>query len=377
MNALFSRLSAAAERRSTAGLYRSDLVLDGLDLASNDYLGLSAHPLVRSAAIEEIERSSTSASASRLVTGTTPAHHRLEAALADRLRHPACVTFSSGYLANIAAVTALAGPDTLIISDAHNHASLIDACRLAKAPTRIVAHNDLDAVEAALAGRQQPEALVVVESVYSVFGDTADLPCLLDLCVRYDALLLVDEAHGIGVTGAETAVGMGAAAAVSEFRDRLVVTATLSKALGSQGGAVLGAGLVRDAVVNTARTFIFDTGLSPAMAAAARAALDLVTAERVASMKAARSQLAAVLDVPVPAGAVLSVPMPSPESGVRARELLCEEGILVGCFRPPSVPDGITRLRLTARAGLSPGELAYACERIRAITEICAAESAA
>lgn len=377
MNALFSRLSAAAERRSTAGLYRSDLVLDGLDLASNDYLGLSAHPLVRAAAIEEIERSSTSASASRLVTGTTHAHHRLEAALAERLRHPACVTFSSGYLANIAAVTALAGPDTLIISDAHNHASLIDACRLAKAPTRIVAHNDLEAVEAALAGRQQPEALVVVESVYSVFGDTADLPCLLDLCVRYDALLLVDEAHGIGVTGAETAVGMGAAAAVSEFRDRLVVTATLSKALGSQGGAVLGAGLVRDAVVNTARTFIFDTGLSPAMAAAAGAALDLVTAERVASMKAARSQLAAVLDVPVPAGAVLSVPMPSPESGVRARELLCEEGILVGCFRPPSVPDGITRLRLTARAGLSPGELAYACERIRAITEICAAESAA
>lgn len=352
-------------------------MLDGLDLASNDYLGLSAHPLVRSAAIEEIERSSTSASASRLVTGTTHAHHRLEAALAERLRHPACVTFSSGYLANIAAVTALAGPDTLIISDAHNHASLIDACRLAKAPTRIVAHNDLEAVEAALAGRQQPEALVVVESVYSVFGDTADLPCLLDLCVRYDALLLVDEAHGIGVTGAETAVGMGAAAAVSEFRDRLVVTATLSKALGSQGGAVLGAGLVRDAVVNTARTFIFDTGLSPAMAAAARAALDLVTAERVASMKAARAQLAAVLDVPVPAGAVLSVPMPSPESGVRARELLCEEGILVGCFRPPSVPDGITRLRLTARAGLSPGELAYACERIRAITEICAAESAA
>ncbi|WGP07373.1 aminotransferase class I/II-fold pyridoxal phosphate-dependent enzyme [Bacillus subtilis] len=377
MNALFSRLSAAAERRSAAGLHRSDLVLDGLDLASNDYLGLSAHPLVRAAAIEEIERSSTSASASRLVTGTTHAHHRLEAALAERLRHPACVTFSSGYLANIAAVTALAGPDTLIISDAHNHASLIDACRLAKAPTRIVAHNDLEAVEAALAGRQQPEALVVVESVYSVFGDTADLPRLLDLCVRYDALLLVDEAHGIGVTGAETAVGMGAAAAVSEFRDRLVVTATLSKALGSQGGAVLGAGLVRDAVVNTARTFIFDTGLSPAMAAAARAALDLVTAERVASMKAARSQLAAVLDVPVPAGAVLSVPMPSPESGVRARELLCEEGILVGCFRPPSVPDGITRLRLTARAGLSPGELAYACERIRAITEICAAESAA
>src|SRR5699024_10083224 len=354
---------------------RSDAVFAGLDLASNDYLGLSRHPLVVQAATEAIDRYGTSARASRLVTGTTRAHHELEAALAERLRHPACVTFSSGYLANIAAVTALAGPDTLIVSDAHNHASLIDACRLTKAAKVIVSHNDPSAVEAALADRVQAEALVIVESVYSVLGDAADLPRLLRLCARYDALLLVDEAHGIGVTGAAAHRGMGSAAGVAEHRNRLVVTATLSKALGSHGGALLGSALIRDAAVNIARCLIFVPGLAPAGGAAAHVALELITSDRVASLASARAELAAAFDVPVPAGAVLSVPMPSPESGVRARGLLREEGIIVGCFRPPSVPDGITRLRLTARAGLDPDELAHACGRIRAIAETCAAET--
>lgn len=375
MNAIVSRLAAAAESRRASDLDRSDHVLAGLDLASNDYLSLSEHPRVHQAAIEATECYGTSAKASRLVTGTTNAHHRLEAALAERLRHPACVTFSSGYLANIAAVTALVGPDTLIVSDAHNHASLIDACRLAKAPTTVVNHNDPSAVEAALADRDQAEALVIVESVYSVFGDAADLPRLLALCARYDALLLVDEAHGIGVVGADANSGMGSAANVNEHRDRLVVTATLSKALGSQGGALLGSAHIRDAAVNTARTLIFDTGLSPASAAAAHAALDLITVDRVAAMAATRAELAGALDLPIPVGAVLSVPMPSPKSGVRARALLREEGILIGCFRPPSVPDGITRVRVTARAGVDPDDLRYACERIRAITETCAAEA--
>ncbi|MDN5634253.1 aminotransferase class I/II-fold pyridoxal phosphate-dependent enzyme [Brevibacterium sandarakinum] len=375
MNAIASRMTVAAERRRAADMDRNDPVLNGLDLASNDYLGLSQHPVVRAAAIEAIEDYGTSARASRLVTGTTRAHHLLEAALTERLRHPACVTFSSGYLANIAAVTTLAGPDTLIVSDAHNHASLIDACRLTKASITVVAHNDPSAVETALADRAQAEALVIVESVYSVLGDAADLPRLLQLCERYDAILLADEAHGIGVAGIDEHCGMGAAAGLSEHRERLVVTATLSKALGSQGGALLGSELIRDAAVNTARSFIFDTGLAPANAAAAHAALGLITSDRVASMAGARNALATALEVPIPAGAVLSVPMPTPESGVRARALLRQEGILVGCFRPPSVPDGITRVRPTARAGLSPDELAHACERIRAITDACVAEA--
>lgn len=353
MNAIAARLAAAGERRQAADMHRTDPVLTGLDLASNDYLSLSHHPQVRAAAIEAIEQFGASARASRLVTGTTRAHHALEAALAQRLRHPACVTFSSGYLANLAAVATLAGRDTLIVSDAHNHASLIDACRLTKAPVQIVAHNDTAAVETALAQRRQPEALVIVESVYSVLGDAADLTTLLDLCARYDAMLLVDEAHGLGVAG------------------------TLSKALGSQGGALLGSELIRDAAINTARSFIFDTGLAPANAAAAHAALGLITCDRVADMATARAQLATALKVPVPAGAVLSVPMPSPESGVRARALLREEGILVGCFRPPSVPDGITRIRPTARAGLTSAQLERACTRIRAITDACASPAGA
>ena len=377
MNAIAARLAADGDRRQAADMHRTDPVLTGLDLASNDYLSLSQHPQVRAAAIEAIEQFGASARASRLVTGTTRAHHALEAALAKRLRHPACVTFSSGYLANLAAVATLAGRDTLIVSDAHNHASLIDACRLTKAPVQIVAHNDTAAVETALAQRRQPEALVIVESVYSVLGDAADLAALLDLCARYDAMLLVDEAHGLGVAGTGAHTGFGATAELSAHRDRLVVTATLSKALGSQGGALLGSELIRDAAINTARSFIFDTGLAPANAAAAHAALDLITCDRVADMAAARAQLATALKVPVPAGAVLSVPMPSPESGVRARALLRQEGILVGCFRPPSVPDGITRIRPTARAGLTSAQLERACTRIRAIIDACASPAGA
>ncbi|PXA79403.1 aminotransferase class I/II-fold pyridoxal phosphate-dependent enzyme [Auritidibacter sp. NML120636] len=372
MNAITARLAVASDRRVTANMDRSDSALAGLDLASNDYLSLSRHPKVHAAAVAAVEEFGTSARASRLVTGTTGAHHALEAALAQRLRHPACVTFSSGYMANMAAVTTLAGPNTLIISDAHNHASLIDACRLTKAPVHIVAHNDTAAVETALAERAHPEALVIVESIYSVLGDAADLETLLDLCARYDAMLLVDEAHGLGIAGTGEHTGFGATAQLSAHRDRLVVTATLSKALGSQGGALLGSELVRDATINTARSFIFDTGLAPANAAAAHAALELMTPDRVADMATARAQLAAALEVPVPAGAVLSVPMPTPESGVGARELLREEGILVGCFRPPSVPDGITRVRSTARAGLSDAELERACTRIQAIIRACA-----
>lgn len=373
MNALIDRLAVARKRRVATQMHRNDRPLTGLDLASNDYLSLSQHPQVRAVAIQAIDNFGTSARASRLVTGTTGAHHALEAALAQRMHHPCCVTFSSGYMANLAAVTTLASPDTLIISDAHNHASLIDACRLTKATVRIVDHNDTAAVEAALAQRNQPEALVVVESVYSVLGDAADLPTLWELCARYDAMLLVDEAHGLGIAGTGDNSGLGASTELTGHRDRLVVTATLSKALGSQGGAVLGSELIRDAVVNTARTFIFDTGLAPANAAAAHAALELITADRVADMASTRAQLATALEVPVPAGAVLSVPMPSPETGVRARELLRQEGILVGCFRPPSVPDGITRLRCTARAGLSDTERDRACTRIPAIIGGCLA----
>ncbi|WP_453983966.1 8-amino-7-oxononanoate synthase [Brevibacterium casei] len=361
-NRILDRLGEQAAERLTDGLRRTDAGARGLDLASNDYLGLAGHPRVRAAAVQAIERYGTSARASRLVTGTTPAHRDVEAALADLTGRESGLVFSSGYTANLAAVTALSGPDCLIVSDAHNHASLIDACRLSRAAVHRTPHLSLEAIEQALAARSHAEAIVLVESVYSVLGDAADLPALLDLCVAYDALLIIDEAHGLGVVGH----GRGAAAALTEHSDRVVVTATLSKALGSQGGAVLGPVAVREALVNTARTFIFDTGLAPAAAAAANASVDLIAAGEAPVSRIAdnRRSLTAALGIAEPAGAVVSVPMPSAEAAVTARDTLAVNGFTVGCFRPPSVPDGVSRLRVTCRGDLRTEEVLEAAAAI-------------
>jgi 8-amino-7-oxononanoate synthase len=294
------------------------------------------------------------AGASRLVTGTLPVHSELEADLAAFTGGPAGLVMSTGYAANLATVTALADADTLIVSDAHVHASLVDACRLARGSVVVVPHGDVSAVASALAGRTQTRAMVLAESIYSVLGDPAPLAQLLEVSTRYDATLVVDEAHGLGVAGDG---GRGLVHAVRSWTgsaERLVVTLTLSKALGSQGGAVVASPTVVDHLVNTARPFIYDTGLAPAAAGAAAEALR-VLGEQPALPGLVREHAAALADavgVPTPAGAVLSVPMPSAQAAVDAAARLATEGVRVGCFRPPSVPDGISRLRLTARADL-------------------------
>jgi len=348
---------AAAERdRQAAGLVRrtDDRRHPGpstLDLASNDYLSLSTDPRLRSAAAQAIARYGAGAGASRVVTGTTPCHTELEQALAELTGQPAALVFSSGYTANIGIITALGSPDTLLITDAHIHASLIDGARLSRSPVAICPHGDLDTLAQLLRDRSQERAIVAVESVYSVLGDATDLRRTAELCARYDAFLVVDEAHGIGVAGE----GRGAVhAAGLAGAPHVAVTATLSKALGAQGGAVLGSPLLREHLVNTARTFIFDTGLAPAAAASAAEACRIVTAEpyRVAEVHEVAAAIAAAAGVPVAPGAVQSIPADSPEQAVAAANRLSEQDILVGCFRPPSVPDGVSRLRLVARAGV-------------------------
>lgn len=355
------RLASQAQQRRQAGLDRADGLLAGasvLDLAGNDYLGLSRHPAVRQAATQAIQEFGASARASRLVTGTTPMHLALEQSLCELTGREAALVFSSGYTANLGAITALTGPDTLIISDAHNHASIIDGTRLTKAPVAVVEHNNVAAVEEALANRTQSEALVITESVFSVLGDAADVAALAELCARYDAMLLIDEAHGVGVVQQ----GRGLAASVTEHADRIIVTATLSKALGAQGGAVLGPALVRETLLNTARSFIFDTGLAPASAAAATEAIYLIQqdATRLANLEAHRASFAQGLQIIPAAGAVQSIPMPTPHQAVAVRNRLRERGIAVGCFRPPSVPDGISRLRITARGDLDSTQVEWA-----------------
>ncbi|MFI1801313.1 8-amino-7-oxononanoate synthase [Streptomyces sp. NPDC020379] len=352
------------ERRLAAGLVRdlrprpADSPL--ADLAGNDYLGLTRHPEVTAAAAEAALRWGAGATGSRLVTGSTALHARLEEELAAFCGFEAALVFSSGYAANLAAVTALTGPAehaALVVSDAGNHASLIDGCRLARAETAVVPHADPDVVRKTL-DAHGGRALAVTDSVFSVDGDAAPLAALADACRAYGAALLVDDAHGLGVLG-EGGRGAVHAAGLAGAAD-VVATITLSKSLGSQGGAVLGPARVIRHLVSNARTFIFDTGLAPAAVGAALASLGVLRREPQRAARARhvarelyRGVTAAGLAAVRPDAAVVSVRAPSPEAAVRWAADCRAAGLAVGCFRPPSVPDGISRLRLTARADLS------------------------
>lgn len=324
---------------------------DTVDLAGNDYLGLSRHPQVVAAAAAAAEEWGAGAGASRLVTGSTRLHADLERALADLVGQPAGLVTSSGYHANLAVLSALADRETLVVSDAHVHASLIDATRLARADVRVVPHHDVGAVAAALDASPGRRALVLVESVYSVLGDAAPLAELAEVTARPEALLVVDEAHGLGVAG-DGGRGLVHALGLAGL-PHLVVTATLSKAFGAQGGAVLATPAVLDQVVNRGRPFIYDTGLAPPAAGAALAACRLVREDPglPARARGRIGALAESLGVPTPSGAVLSVPMPSPAAALAAQAEALAAGVRVGCFRPPSTPDGVSRLRVTASAG--------------------------
>lgn len=361
----FGWIDEQAELRRRAGLVRTlrpraaDTPL--LDLASNDYLGLARHPEVTEGAARAARTWGGGSTGSRLVTGTTGLHTELERELAAFCGFEAALVFSSGYAANLAAVTALAPHGSRIVSDAGNHASLIDGCRLARGTTQVAAHADPDAVRKALDGHDGP-AVAVSDTVFSVDGDAAPLAGLAAACREHGAGLVLDDAHGLGVLGdggrgAPHAAGLAGA-------DDVVVTVTLSKSLGSQGGAVLGPARVIEHLVNAARTFIFDTGLAPAAAGAALAALRLLRREPGRAARAGgvarelHSRLtAAGLEAVRPDAAVVSVRAPSPEQAVRWAADCRAAGLSVGCFRPPSVPDGVSRLRLTARADLSGAEI--------------------
>jgi 8-amino-7-oxononanoate synthase len=371
-------LADQAARRQEAGLARRlhPRRADGTltDLAGNDYLGLARDRRVIAAAAEALHRWGVGSTGSRLVTGTTELHAELEAALAEFAGAQAALVFSSGYAANLGAVTTLAGPGALVVSDAANHASIVDACRLARSRVVVTPHADVAAVDQALAQRDEDRALVITESVTSADGRRVPLAGLHATCRARGALLMVDEAHALGVVG-PGGRGLGAESGIAAEPD-VVRTVTLSKALGSQGGAVLGAAAIVDHLVNTARTFIFDTGLAPACAAAALRALQILRAEpglasRVRSHAAtiARELRTAEPQVAEPEAAIVPVILGAPARAVAAAERCRDRGVLVGCFRPPSVPPGTSRLRLTARADLTDGELDKALAIVREAIE--------
>lgn len=355
-------LDTVERQRRAAGLRRSlrsrTAVACEVDLASNDYLGLSQHPDVIEAGVQALRTWGSGSTGSRLVTGNTELHEEFESELADFVGAASALVFSSGYTANLGAVVSLSGSDSLVVSDSASHASLVDACRLSRARIVVAPHRDVDAVEAALAGRDEERAVVVTDSVFSTDGVLAPLRRLHEVCRAHGALLLVDEAHGLGVRG------IGGRGLLHELglagAPDVVITTTLSKALGSQGGVVLGSEAVRDHLIDSARPFIFDTGLAPASVGAALAALRVLGAQpwRAETVLVHARTLAEVCDVSeTPESAVVSVILGDPDVAVAAATACLDAGVRVGCFRPPTVAVGTSRLRLTARASLSDDEM--------------------
>lgn len=366
-------LDRRAQLRARAGLSRRlrprGATEQLIDLAGNDYLGLSRHPAVTGAAATALTGYGLGATGSRLVRGSTEAHHALEAALADWLGMARALVFSSGYLANLGAVRALVRPRTLLVTDAHNHASLIDGCRLSGAETVVTPHLDVAAVAAALAAAPDRPAVVVTESVFSVDGDLAPLARLHEVARRHGALLLVDDAHAVGVRGPYGA-GAVAEAGLAGQPD-VVVTATLSKALGGAGGVVAGpAELIRH-LIDTGRTFIYDTALPPAVAAGVLAATGVARTGAVLREELTERAETAVsrlrragLTVSTPAAGIISVAAPSAAAAVAWAAACQERGVAVGCFRPPSTPDNRSRLRLTINVGVERADFERALDII-------------
>lgn len=349
-------LADDARLREAEGLHRDPVARAAddtlINLASNDYLGLSAHPATIAGAHAALRKWGAGATASRLVVGTTEAHIAFENDLADFMGFPAALTFSSGYMANIGVITALCGRGDLIVSDAGAHASLIDGCRLSRARVVVVDRGDAAAVRAELSSRTESRALVVTDSVYSIDGEPAPVAEMYRAARETGAAILVDEAHALGVRG-EGGRGLVAERGLSGAPD-LVVTAVMSKSLGAQGGVALGSGDLRAHLIDRARTFIFDTGLNPAAVGAAQAALGVLR-EKPSLPDALRDnaiRLARRCGGAEPAAAVVSLIVGDPRVAVEAARLCRERGVLVGCFRPPSVPPGTSRLRLTVRADL-------------------------
>ena len=373
MTGWLAALERLAGSRAKAGLTRqlrprpaADFVVD---LAGNDYLGLSVHPAVIEGSAQALAAYGLGATGSRLVRGSTEAHAALESVLAGWLGAPAALVFSSGYLANLAAVRGLTAVCDLIVSDAYNHASLIDGCKISGVRTIVAPHNDPAAVAAVLDAHPGQTALVVTESVFSVDGDLAPLAALHAVTSARGALLLVDDAHALGVRGPSGAGGVVAAGLAG--RDDVIVTATLSKSLGGAGGVVAGPAPFIAHLIDTGRTFIYDTALPPAVVGGVLAAVSIARAadDRRAILTARGARIveclgAAGFAVPAPAAAVLSVVAPGPEAAVAWAADCRDRGVAVGCFRPPSTPDGSSRLRLTLNAGVADEAFAHALDVI-------------
>jgi glycine C-acetyltransferase/8-amino-7-oxononanoate synthase len=369
--------------RVVSGPQGPRVLLDGrpvLLLCSNNYLGLADHPRVREAAAEAAMRYGAGSGASRLISGNMTIHRRLEEQLCEFKRSEACVLFGSGYLANSGVVSALAREGDVVFSDSLNHASIIDGCRLARAETFVYDHCDIAHLEWGLQQAEGRGSLIVTDGVFSMDGDVAPLIEIVELAKRYDARVMVDEAHGTGALGPE---GRGAVAEAGLEDDVDVIVGTLGKALGSYGAYVCCDTTMAKYLINTARTLIFSTALPPPSVAAAMAALDLLREQprRVEKLQRNAEVLrSALLDegVPVPDGGTQIVPVVVGEASdaLRASERALERGIFAQAIRPPTVPAGTSRLRLAVMASHTKSELREAAKVLAAVIPAAARRAA-
>ena len=323
-----------------------------ISMASNNYLGLANHPAVTQAAIEAIEQWGLGAGAARLISGTMTPHHQLERDLAHFKQVEAALTFGTGYTTNLGLLPSLIDREGLILADRYCHASLIEACQLAKARLRVFHHNDAEHLEHLLKKRERARpTLVVTEGVFSMDGDLAPLPDFLTLCQTHDATLVIDDAHGTGVMGEH---GRGTIEHFGLNPKDVIQMGTLSKAIGTSGGYVAGAAALKDYLINTSKAFIYTTAPPPAIAAGASAAIRIVQQEPARRARLRENQRALhtaltdlgfqLTDTQSP---ILPIIVKSPETALKMAQALYEAGVYVPAIRPPTVPKHSSRLRLT------------------------------
>lgn len=379
-----SALTASLSRIEAQGLTRRRRMLDSAQgprvkvdgreydaFCSNDYLGLASHPALVDAACEGALQYGVGAGASHLVTGHHAAHHALEFALARFLRLPAALLFSTGYMANMGVATALLGRGDAIYADRLNHASLNDAALLSRAEFKRYGHLDVSALERLLAASRARRKLIVTDAVFSMDGDVAPVPDLVSLAERYDAWLLLDDAHGFGVLGEG---GRGVLAHFSTASPRIIYIATLGKAAGVFGAFVAGEPDLIELLVQRARTYVYTTATPPLLAHALARSLDLIVRE-----EWRRAHLARLIDI-VRQGIQVSrwrlLPSATPiqalvigtnDEAVRVSQALEHDAILVPAIRPPTVPQGSARLRISLSAAHGEAQTRRLVDALNAI----------
>lgn len=379
-------LRASLAQRENDGLRRHLRAIPHrvLDLASNDYLGLARDERVIEAACEAARKYGAGARASRLVSGNLAIHTQLENEIARFKRGESALLFPSGYAANLAVVAALARDKDTIFCDKRNHASLIDACRLAQSNGAIVRYfASMEKLRKLLASRTLASStrtspkrkLIITDGVFSMDGDLCDLPQLFNLCREFDAILILDDAHGTGTLGA-TGRGTIEHFALDKSEIDVVEIGTLSKALGAQGGFVVGSQVLIDYLTNAARPFVYSTALSPMLCGAALEALRVLESEpqRLTHLRDNTTQLAFGLrhlqyEVHAHPSPILSVQIGSAKDAVALSEKLLARGVWCPAIRPPTVPTNSSRLRVTASSELTQNDIERALTAFAHISE--------